>query len=407
MNSNKQYQVFQIYKVHSMLDLSNKYIHNARLHFYGEDGRLLKNEEEVREYYLPEYRDWNTREILKEGISSRWKDTVAGRNITRKVQKNASPALEFVVSASDTFAPDWRTDERDRKKWEDYFKDAGEWFNGKYGDDIILNKAIHWDETTPHMHLLITPILHLTEKEKTKPKNAGHEWKFSSSEFLGGPAGMNRLHTEFWEEVSKKHGLDRGTENSRMKHSELKNYRAVLRSKEKAMEIQRELYQENKYRVLMENKAKLDCIYRSANRVFDEERKKEWKSKGDIPEELPKTGYDESADSYRLRISPHIHSFYEKCRNVFSRNQKLESVMGKGFSVGFFGKRYRFNTGLVHAFKSTLYNLNRMFGVSPEQLGGVQIATSNNSQNYDDDIDFMDEPEVRNHRRYVAEMERD
>ena len=81
--------------------------------------------------------------------------------------------------------------------------------------------------------------------------------------------------------------------------------------------------------------------------------------------------------------------------------------MGKGFSVGIFGKRYRFNTGLVHAFKNTLYHLNRMFGVSPEQLGGVQIATSNNSQNYDDDIDFMDELEVRNHRRYVAEMERD
>ena len=44
--------------------------------------------------------------------------------------------------------------------------------------------------------------------------------------------------------------------------------------------------------------------------------------------------------------------------------------------------------------------------MSPEQLGGVQIATSNNSQNYDDEIDFMDELEVRNHRRYVAEMER-
>ena len=203
---------------------------------------------------------------------------------------------------------------------------------------------------------------------------------------------------EFWEEVSKKHGLDRGSENSRMKHSELKNYRAVLRSKEKAMEIQRELYQENK--------AKLDCIYRSANRVFDEKRKKEWKSKGDIPEELPKTRYDESADSYRLRISPHIHSFYEKCRNVFSRNQKLESVMGKEFSVEISGKRYRFNRGLVHAFKNTLYHLNRMFGVSPEQFGGVQILASDNSQNYDD-RDFMDEPEVRNHRRYVAEMERD
>jgi len=48
-----------------------------------------------------------------------------------------------------------------------------------------------------------------------------------------------------------------------------------------------------------------------------------------------------------------------------------------------------------------------MFGLSPEQLCGVQIATSNNSQNYDDDIDFMDELEVRNHCCYVAEMERD
>ena len=44
--------------------------------------------------------------------------------------------------------------------------------------------------------------------------------------------------------------------------------------------------------------------------------------------------------------------------------------------------------------------------MSPEQSGGVQILASDNSQNYDDDINFMDEPEVRIHRRYVVEMER-
>lgn len=95
---------------------------------------------------------------------------------------------------------------------------------------------------------------------------------------------------EFWEEVSKKHDLDRGSENSRMKHSELKNYSAVLRSKEEAMEIQRELYQENKYRDLMENKAKLDCIYRSATGCLTRSEKRNGKVKATFQRNFRKPG---------------------------------------------------------------------------------------------------------------------
>ena len=98
----KNYQVFQIYKVHDMLSFTNKYNHNTRKHIYDKDGKVFNPESELLEFYHPENNVHNKYEFLDDdSLSKAWKLSIKGRDIKRKVQKNASPGFEFVISASE------------------------------------------------------------------------------------------------------------------------------------------------------------------------------------------------------------------------------------------------------------------------------------------------------------------
>lgn len=195
----KPLQVFQIYKVHTQLEMNNKYHHNNRTRVYDRDGNVITDNPEKYDVYNPDFAYLNDYmdKYSDSNINDKWHKAVEGRNINRKVQKNASRCFEFVVSASESFASGWKEYESDRNKWKKYFNEARTFFNLKYGSDIVIDWAEHWDETTPHMHVLVVPIMELTEKELLNAKNKGFEYKYSSSEFMHGRNGMKKLHTEF------------------------------------------------------------------------------------------------------------------------------------------------------------------------------------------------------------------
>lgn len=87
-----------------MLSFTNKYNHNTRKHIYDKDGKVLNLESELLEFYHPENNVHNKYEFLDDdSLCKAWKLSIKGRDIKRKVQKNASPGFEFVISASE----DW------------------------------------------------------------------------------------------------------------------------------------------------------------------------------------------------------------------------------------------------------------------------------------------------------------
>lgn len=394
----KNYQVFQIYKVHDMLSFSNKYNHNTRKHIYDKDGKVLNPESELLEFYHPENNVYNKYEFLDDdSLSKAWKLSIKGRDIKRKVQKNASPGFEFVISASEDWNKDWKTNPQSKELWEDYFEKATKWMEEKYGADIILNKAQHWDETTPHMHFLVTAIVPLSEKELKNPKNAGHKWKFSSSEFLGGRDGMRKLHTEFWDEIGKSFGLERGEENSRAKHSDLKKYKKAMEEELKHQEflsekLERQIkwYDERESQLINLNEKQVDLLHREASRRFNEEIKHPWKSEDDVPTSLPSVSENESAEQYRLRIEPKAMAFFDKCRNLISKNKKMNRVLNNSFSTNLSGlgnrsATWHFKGGLVSAFKNICNKLMEVTGISPTAFGGVQIAHDLSKDWYEED----------------------
>ena len=71
---------------------------------------------------------------------------------------------------------------------------------------------IHYDETTPHLHVFYIPV---------------HEGKLNCKHYLGGD--ISAFQTEFYEKTGAKYGLDRGVRREEsLKHKTLKNFRDAL-----------------------------------------------------------------------------------------------------------------------------------------------------------------------------------
>lgn len=134
--------------------------------------------------------------------------------LPEKVRKNGVRAIECLVTGS----PE-RMAEMSREEQDAYFEDAKKWVGENFGGAAnVFCTAIHRDESTPHMHVLLVPMVECEKKGQ----------KLSAAHYLDGPAKLTALQTSFAEEVGKKYGLERGIEGSKAKHQTVKRYYSKL-----------------------------------------------------------------------------------------------------------------------------------------------------------------------------------
>lgn len=134
-------------------------------------------------------------------------NAVRGR-LPDKHRKDAVLCLEYLVSASpEHFGDDWR--ER-QNHGDSYFSDSLDWLKKKHGEENIVCSNVQLDEQTPHLVVYVVPRL--------------ADGRLSAKEFTGGKAKLQRLQTEFAQEVGQKHGLERGIEGSKARHVTIKEY---------------------------------------------------------------------------------------------------------------------------------------------------------------------------------------
>src|SRR5690606_24708946 len=109
--------------------------------------------------------------------------------------KSAVLAHELVMSFSAKVA------ERLTKSEQlEFFKDSLQWAVDLHGGDIanVVSAHVHYDEKTPHLHIVMTPII---------------DKKWSSKHIFGGKKDrMSQLQTDFWRKCGEKYGMDRGIE---------------------------------------------------------------------------------------------------------------------------------------------------------------------------------------------------
>ena len=136
--------------------------------------------------------------------------------LPKKVRKDAVLALELVFTASPGFSGDWTS----------FLKESRDWGLKIFGIDPgkkdirpALQWAVHNDESTPHLHLIVMPL---------------KDGKLNAKHFCGGHRDrMVELQNNFYEQVGKKFGMERGISKSETK---AKNSRPSLAIKAAELE---------------------------------------------------------------------------------------------------------------------------------------------------------------------------
>lgn len=125
--------------------------------------------------------------------------------LKRKIRSDAILMNSFVVTSDGKFFKGLRP-------WEqrDFFRDCVQFFEDKYDTNNMISAVVHMDETTPHLHLNFIPI------------NDGR----LSSKSLFDRQKLEQLQTELWEQVGKKHCLQRGKSGSAATHVSAAEHRA-------------------------------------------------------------------------------------------------------------------------------------------------------------------------------------
>jgi DNA repair exonuclease SbcCD ATPase subunit len=106
-----------------------------------------------------------------------------------KTRSNSVVALDAIYTASGEFFKGKSNEECNQ-----YFRDCLKFHQRKFGH--VISAVIHYDETTPHMHILSVPLT--------------QDGRLSAREIVGNRTNLSRMQTEFFERVGRSYGLERG-----------------------------------------------------------------------------------------------------------------------------------------------------------------------------------------------------
>lgn len=126
---------------------------------------------------------------LKE--SSNWLQDIDNeiRAAGAKSRSNSVLALDTIYTASPEFFQGKTNQQND-----DFFKNCLQFHQEHFGH--IISAVIHYDETTPHLHVVSVPL--------TK------DGRLSARDVIGNKSKMSKTQDSFFEQVGRGYGLERG-----------------------------------------------------------------------------------------------------------------------------------------------------------------------------------------------------
>ena len=125
-----------------------------------------------------------------------------------KPRQNAVLAYELLL----TFSPEMSGQINNR----DFLKRAKKWLETEFPSDAILSIDLHLDETTPHIHAVVMPLIEKTVRGKV-------QMRLSAKDYTGTPELLRARQTRF-AEAMKPLGLERGLKHSGATHTDIATY---------------------------------------------------------------------------------------------------------------------------------------------------------------------------------------
>lgn len=106
-----------------------------------------------------------------------------------RTRSNSVVALDTIYTASKQFFQ-----LHDSQTIDQFFRDCLDYHKQRYGH--VISAIVHYDEETPHMHVLSVPLT--------------RDGRLSAREIVGGRAQMAHAQDTFFEQVGRNYGLERG-----------------------------------------------------------------------------------------------------------------------------------------------------------------------------------------------------
>jgi len=128
--------------------------------------------------------------------------------LPEKRRKDAVLAVEYVMTASPEW---WKSASQEQQR--DFFVQARDWIEDKYGADRVIVSTEHHDETTPHLSVFVVPLT--------------QDGRLSAKEFVGSRGKLSADQTSFAKRVAHL-GLERGVEGSKATHTKISKYYQAL-----------------------------------------------------------------------------------------------------------------------------------------------------------------------------------
>lgn len=214
------YNIMRTGKLKDRKKISSAAAHNFRLRHQGNvDASKSKNNQLL---WNSLNADLSRIEGLQEAISAHYKAIGAKEN------KNSVLAQEFIISASPQFFK--KMPAEDVNKWA---KSQLEFMRKEFGDNLKV-AILHLDESTPHIHFMLT-----SEEKSLKAYKNRHGECFKETVGLNanrwGPEFLKGLHDRHATH-NKHYGLKRGEADSKGEHKTVKQHYAELRGLQARME---------------------------------------------------------------------------------------------------------------------------------------------------------------------------
>ena len=150
--------------------------------------------------------------------------------LKRKIANNQVRAIRILLTGTHE---DMMQIEKNGKL-EDWCQDNIEWLRKTYGIDNVVSVVLHMDESTPHLHATVVPIVQTERQRKKKEQKVKRTYrKKSPAPRLCADDVMSRANLKRYQntyaEVMQKYGLQRGIEGSEAQHiSTHEYYRSLM-----------------------------------------------------------------------------------------------------------------------------------------------------------------------------------
>lgn len=115
-------------------------------------------------------------------------------------RKNSVKALEYVLALS----PDVKTSYDKHYSASGMLDNLTKFVTEKHGFDNVLSISQHFDETNPHVHIIVTPVQEKVKKWKNRHGSGEKkEYTLAARDFTGGREKLREMQTDFFNHVNK------------------------------------------------------------------------------------------------------------------------------------------------------------------------------------------------------------